>query len=70
MSGMMRSMALASVLFIAGCAGMEPYEPVNHREEGPSGGVFSGPAGGFTIYRGGAAPPEEDEPARKDAKPG
>ncbi len=68
MPGMIFPIALLTLLFIGGCAGMEPFEPLNHREEGPSGGVFSGPSGGFTIFRGGDVPRQE-EPAEKDAEP-
>jgi hypothetical protein len=65
----MCSIALLALLSIVGCAGIEPYEPVNHREEGPPGGVFSGASGGFTIYGGGEAYEREEKPAKKDMKP-
>jgi hypothetical protein len=39
-----------------GCAGMEPYEPRDLREEGPKSGLFSGAAGEFVILRR-AGPP-------------
>lgn len=54
------------LLFIAGCAGVETYEPVNHREEGPENGLFSGPGGEFVIYRKEAI--EEEETTDKEDK--
>ena len=42
---------LLLVLVISSCSGMEPYAPVNHREEGPESGLFSGSKGDFVIYR-------------------
>jgi len=41
---------LALLLVIAGCAGIQPYEPRNHREEGPERGLASGSEGEFVIY--------------------
>ena len=52
---------LAVVLVMAGCADIKPYQPPNHREEGPEGGVFTGPKGEWVIYR-------SDEPAPDDEK--
>ena len=52
---------LLALLAVAGCAGMEPYKPHNHREEGPAKGVFSGSESEFVIFR------LEDEPERSDA---
>jgi hypothetical protein len=37
-------------LLLNGCTGMEPYEPRDHREEGPEQGLFSGEAGEFVIF--------------------
>ncbi len=46
-----------TVLFVmTGCADVKPYQPRNHREEGPQGGLFTGPQGEWVIYR-------SDEPA-------
>jgi hypothetical protein len=42
---------LAAFLLIGGCAGIQPYSPPNHREEGPQKGLFSGSAGEFVIFR-------------------
>jgi len=33
---------LLIVVVMAGCAGIEPYEPRNNREEGPEKGLFTG----------------------------
>ena len=41
------------LLILSGCPGIEPYTPPNQREEGPESGLFSGPEGGFVIYRKG-----------------
>ena len=38
-------------LLVTGCAGIEPYEARDHREEGPERGLLSGPDGEFIIYR-------------------
>jgi hypothetical protein len=34
---------------MAGCAGIEPYEPRNNREEGPEKGLFTGSQGEWVI---------------------
>ena len=39
------------LLLFSGCSGIEPYTPTNQREEGPESGLFSGPEGGFVLYR-------------------
>lgn len=36
---------------VSGCAGLEPYEPRDDREEGPKQGLISGEAGEFVIRR-------------------
>jgi len=46
-----------AALLVTGCAGIEPYEARDHREEGPERGLLSGPDGEFIIYR------KVDEPA-------
>lgn len=48
---------LLVTLLVIGCAGIEPYEARDHREEGPERGLLSGPDGEFIIYR------KVDEPA-------
>ena len=45
------STLLAALLVLAGCAGIEPYEPRNNREEGPESGLFTGSEGEFVIFR-------------------
>ena len=58
---------LLLVLLVAGCAGIEPYEPRNNREEGPQKGLFSGSEGEFVIYRK-ADEPESDDRAGKGSE--
>jgi hypothetical protein len=48
--------------FLAGCAGFQPFEPRNHREEGPAQGVFTGAAGAIVIPVPVAAPSQPDGP--------
>jgi len=40
---------LAAMLVIAGCAGIQPYNLPNHREEGPDKGLFTGSQGEWVI---------------------
>jgi hypothetical protein len=40
-----------AALLVSGCAGIEPYEPRNDREEGPQKGLFTGSDGEFVIFR-------------------
>ena len=42
---------LLTVVVMAGCAGIEPYEPRNNREEGPEKGLFTGSQGEWVILR-------------------
>ena len=42
---------LLVILLVSGCAGIEPYEPRDHREDGPEKGLFSGSTGEFVIFR-------------------
>ncbi len=44
---------------MAGCAGIEPYEPRNNREEGPEKGLFTGSQGEWVIV--GPKKPETDK---------
>ena len=55
---------LLLALLVAGCAGIEPYEPRNNREEGPQKGLFSGSEGEFVIFRK-ANDPETDRETSK-----
>ena len=40
---------LAALLVMVGCAGIQPYEARNHREEGPQKGLFTGSQGEWVI---------------------
>lgn len=40
---------LLLLILLAGCSGIKPYQPPNHREEGPQLGLFSGEKGAFEI---------------------
>ena len=42
---------LAAFLLLAGCAGLDPYEPRNDRVEGPDQGLFTGESCEFVIHR-------------------
>ena len=55
---------LLAVTAIAGCEGIEPFEPPNHREEGSGRGLFTGSEGEFVILR----VQEEKEPGEDSAK--
>jgi hypothetical protein len=55
---------LLALLVLAGCAGIEPYEPRNNREEGPESGLFTGSEGEFVIHRK-ADQPKTDSEASK-----
>jgi len=52
---------LVASLLVTGCAGIEPYEPRNHREEGPQKGLFTGSKGEFVILRKAEEPKKESE---------
>ena len=57
---------LLIVVVMAACAGIEPYEPRNNREEGPEKGLFTGSEGEFVIYRN-ADEPETDSEVGKSS---
>lgn len=40
---------LMLTVLLTACGGIKPYQVINHREEGPPGGILSGPAGAFEI---------------------
>jgi hypothetical protein len=42
---------LVAFLLLAGCAGLEAYEPRNDRVEGPDQGLFTGESREFVIHR-------------------
>lgn len=46
---MRKLLILLPLFLLAGCSGITPFEPRNHREEGPPNGLFSGPEGEFTL---------------------
>jgi len=69
---------LLIAVVMAGCAGIEPFEPRNHREEGPEKGLFPGSQGEFVILRKADEPekggedqknPDEATDGRKKNKP-
>ncbi|MCE1225162.1 MAG: hypothetical protein LWW87_01610 [Geobacteraceae bacterium] len=41
--------SLLFLILLAGCSGIKPYQPPNHREEGTPGGLFTGEKGAFEI---------------------
>ena len=43
-------------LLFTGCAGIEPYQPRDYREEGLKKGLFTGSEGEFVIFRKAAEP--------------
>ena len=55
---------LLIVFVMVGCSGIQPYEPRNHREEGPEKGLLTGSEGEWVIFR----KAEEQEPGSKDQK--
>lgn len=64
---------LLVALLLVSCSGIEPYQPVDHREEGPDRGLFSGPKGEFVIFQRGNEPGTDgeagntlDEPAESE----
>ena len=57
---------LLVALIVAGCTGIEPYEPRDDREEGPEKGLFTGSEGEFVIFRK-ADEPETGSEAGKES---
>ncbi len=60
---------LVASLVITGCAGIEPYEPRNHREEGPEKGLFTGSEGEFVILRKADEPKKGSEDKKSPNEP-
>lgn len=58
---------LLPCLLVTACSSITPYQPRNHREEGPERGVFSGSKGEFVIPMPGE-PAKEDEKAKKTSE--
>jgi hypothetical protein len=56
---------LVALLVIAGCAGIEPYEPRDNREEGPEKGLFTGSEGEFVIFRKADKPETGSEESKR-----
>ena len=56
---------LIFVLMI-GCGGIQPYEPRNHREEGPEKGLFTGSEGEWVIFRKADEKATDSEDQNKD----
>ena len=52
---------LLAALLVASCAGIEPYEPYDYRQDGPKQGLISGPTGEFVIYRKATEPAADSE---------
>ena len=55
---------LLIAVVMAGCAGIEPYEPRNNREEGPQKGLFTGSEGNWVIVEPKAAETDAEEEKR------
>lgn len=55
---------LVALLVFSGCAGIEPYEPRNNREEGPESGLFTGSEGEFVIFRKADQPKTDSETSK------
>ena len=56
---------LLIVVVMAGCAGIKPYDPPNHRKEGPEKGLFTGSHGEWVILG-----PKAPETAAEEKKNG
>jgi len=56
---------LLIVVVMAACAGIEPYEPRNNREEGPEKGLFTGSQGEWVII----GPKAEETDAEEKKRP-
>ena len=54
---------------VNGCAGIEPYEPRDYREEGPEKGLFSGSKGEFVIFRRADEPETGSEVDKRSVQP-
>ncbi len=61
---------LIVALLFTGCAGIEPYQPRDYREEGLEKGLFSGSEGEFVIFRKAAEPETDSEGKKIEAKSG
>ena len=61
---------LLVALMVTGCAGMEPYEARDEREEGPKQGLFSGSDGEFVLIRSEGNPNPDKEGKKTEVKNG
>ena len=61
--------SLVALLVIFGCAGIQPYEPRDNREEGPEKGIFTGSEGEFVIFRKADEPKKESEDKKSPGEP-
>jgi hypothetical protein len=60
---------LAATMLVAGCSGIEPYDPPDYKESPPGSGLLTGKDGQFVIYRKADEPDEDIEPNKeKEAK--
>jgi hypothetical protein len=57
-------------LLFTGCAGIEPYQPRDYREEGLKKGLFTGSEGEFVIFRKTAEPESDSEEKKIESKSG
>jgi hypothetical protein len=53
-------------VLLIGCGGIQPYEPRNHREEGPEKGLFTGSEGEWVIFRKADEKATDSEDQNKD----
>ena len=60
---------LLVAMLVTGCAGIKPYKPRNHREEGPQKGLFTGSKGEFVILRKAEEPKKESEDKQSPNEP-
>ena len=53
-------------VLLVGCGGIQPYEPRNHREEGPEKGLFTSSEGEWVIFRKADEKATDSEDQNKD----
>ncbi len=66
----LRCGSLLVALMVTGCAGMEPYEARDEREEGPKQGLFSGSDGEFVLIRSEGNPNPDKEGKKAEVENG
>jgi hypothetical protein len=62
--------ALIVAQLFTGCAGIEPYQPRDSREEGMEKGLFSGSEGEFVIFRKTSDSESDNEEKKVEVKSG